>query len=78
MGVLMHSLGKIVGGQLACIGGLFLYIEGIKHGLMPLGDKIGADLPPKVSPLVLYIITFFTGLIGLNPSLSLKFYSLFC
>ncbi len=60
----MHDLGKIVGGQIAVMVGLFLFIEGIKHGLMPLGSKIGSGLPQKVSPFVLYIITFITGIIG--------------
>jgi hypothetical protein len=64
MGVLMHSLGTIIGGQIMVMVGLFLFIEGIKNGLMPLGTKIGNGIPEAVPPWALYIITFITGIIG--------------
>ena len=65
MGVLMHHLGTIVGGQIMVMVGLFLFIEGIKNGLMPLGTKIGNGIPNAVPPWALYIITFITGIIGM-------------
>ena len=68
MGVVMHDLGQIVGGQIMVMVGLFLFIEGIKNGLMPLGTKIGNGIPEAVPPWALYVITFITGIIGMTSA----------
>jgi hypothetical protein len=52
----------ILGGLLAVIAGLMLFMEGLKLGLMPFGTVIGATLPRK-SPLPLVLaITLVLGI----------------
>ncbi len=53
----------ITGGMLAVIVGLMLFMEGLKLGLMPLGELIGSTLPRR-SPLPL--VLFITLLLGIG------------
>jgi hypothetical protein len=53
----------ITGGLLAVIVGLMLFMEGLKLGLMPLGELIGSTLPRR-SPLPL--VLFITLLLGIG------------
>lgn len=54
--------GIIGGGLLAVVVGLMLFMEGLKVGLMPLGETIGNVLPRR-SPLPLVLlITFLLGI----------------
>ena len=51
----------ITGGLFAVIAGLMLFMEGLKLGLMPLGEAIGITLPKK-SPLpAVLTIAFLLG-----------------
>lgn len=51
----------IAGGLLAVMLGLMLFLEGLKLGLMPLGETIGNILPQRVSLSVVLGITFLLG-----------------
>ncbi|MBF0633417.1 MAG: DUF1538 domain-containing protein [Nitrospinae bacterium] len=51
----------IFAGFVSVIGGLVLFMEGLKVGLMPLGEKLGDSLPAKASLPVFIIITFLIG-----------------
>ena len=52
----------IVGGLLAVVIGLMLFMEGLRVGLMPFGNQIGHSLPRR-SPLPLVLlITFLLGI----------------
>jgi hypothetical protein len=55
------------GGLLAVIVGLLLFMEGLKLGLMPLGETIGNPLP-KRSPLPVVLIVCF--LLGIGVTLA--------
>jgi len=52
----------ITGGLVAVIIGLMLFMEGLKVGLMPLGETLGTRLPSKASLPVVLIITFMLGI----------------
>ncbi len=52
----------ITSGLLAVILGLMLFIEGLKQGLMPLGEMIGDILPAKLPLQTVVIITFMLGM----------------
>lgn len=53
----------ITGGLFAVIAGLMFFMEGLKLGLMPLGELIGSGLPRR-SPLPL--VLFITLLLGIG------------
>ncbi len=58
----VNDLGVIIAGLIAVILGLMFFMEGLKLGLMPFGEAIGATLPVK-SPLpVVLIVTFLLGI----------------
>ena len=52
----------ITGGLLSVMIGLMLFIEGLKMGLMPLGETIGNTLPAKSSLFVVLVIVFLLGI----------------
>jgi hypothetical protein len=53
---------SVTAGLLAVMVGLMLFMEGLKLGLMPLGETIGNTLPAR-SPLpVVLIVTFLLGI----------------
>ncbi len=49
-------------GLLAVIVGLMLFMEGLKHGLMPFGETIGEALPRKLSLYNVLVIIFLLGI----------------
>jgi len=62
--VLHHQIPQpwlILSGVLAVILGLMLFMEGLKHGLMPLGERIGHFLPRKLPLPVVLLIAFLLG-----------------
>ena len=52
----------IMGGILAVIVGLMIFMEGLKLGLMPFGEVIGHNLPRKSSLKVVLFIVFVLGI----------------
>jgi len=52
----------IVGGLLAVVVGLMLFMEGLKVGLMPFGEIIGSTLPAKAALPVVLVIAFVLGI----------------
>jgi len=63
--VLHHQISQpmlILSGILAVILGLMLFMEGLKHGLMPLGESIGHSLPRKLPLPVVLLIAFLLGI----------------
>jgi hypothetical protein len=52
----------ITAGLVAVIIGLMLFMEGLKVGLMPLGETLGSRLPSKASLPVVLVITFLLGI----------------
>ena len=52
----------ITGGLLSVMIGLMPFIEGLKMGLMPLGETIGNTLPAKSSLFVVLVIVFLLGI----------------
>ncbi len=53
--------GLITGGLIAVILGLMLFMEGLKVGLMPFGERIGAILPGRCKLPAVLIIIFMLG-----------------
>jgi hypothetical protein len=51
-------------GLVAVILGLMFFIEGIRLGVMPLGENIGATLPEKATMTVIMISAFLLGTIA--------------
>ena len=51
----------IVGGMVGVIAGLVLFMEGLKLGLMPFGESIGAALPVKSPLAVVMIVALLLG-----------------
>jgi hypothetical protein len=54
--------GVILSGLLAVIVGLMLFMEGLKVGLMPLGESLGTILPAKSSLQVVLLVAFILGI----------------
>lgn len=52
----------VVGGLLAVILGLMLFMEGLRLGLMPFGETIGNKLPKKSSLPVVLVVVFLLGI----------------
>ncbi|MBT4762395.1 MAG: DUF1538 domain-containing protein [Bdellovibrionaceae bacterium] len=51
----------ISGGLVAVMGGLMLFMEGLKLGLMPFGESIGNTLPVKSPLVVVLLVAFLLG-----------------
>jgi hypothetical protein len=58
----VRDAGIITAGLLAVIVGLMLFLEGLKVGLMPLGETIGSVLPCRASLPVVLVIAFILGI----------------
>ena len=54
--------GLISGGVIAVILGLVLFMEGLKLGLMPFGESIGAVLPAKAALPVVMLVALLLGI----------------
>lgn len=52
----------IIGGLFGVVIGLMLFMEGIKLGLMPFGQKIGNTLPKKVGLISVLTVAFILGI----------------
>lgn len=52
----------VTGGLLAVVLGLMLFMEGLKLGLMPLGEAIGNTLPSRRPLFVVLLVTFVLGI----------------
>jgi hypothetical protein len=52
----------VTGGMLAVVLGLMLFMEGLKLGLMPLGETIGNTLPSRRPLSVVLLVTFLLGI----------------
>ena len=57
----VEGAGIMTGGLLAVIVGLMMFMEGLKVGLMPLGETIGNMLPRKSPLWVVLAIAFLLG-----------------
>ncbi|MCZ6691177.1 MAG: DUF1538 domain-containing protein [Planctomycetota bacterium] len=57
----VEGAGILTGGLLAVIVGLMMFVEGLKLGLMPLGETIGNRLPHKSPLWVVLMIAFLLG-----------------
>jgi hypothetical protein len=53
---------SISAGLMAVISGLMFFMEGLRIGLMPLGEMLGADLPRKSPVWVVLIFAFVLGM----------------
>ena len=54
----------ITAGLLAVVVGLMFFIEGIRLGVMPLGENIGATLPAKAGMAIILTVAFLLGTIA--------------
>ncbi len=61
----VQGAGQVVGGLIAVIVGLMLFMEGLKLGLMPLGAALGETLPVR-SPLWLVLSVVFLLGVGVT------------
>jgi hypothetical protein len=55
---------SITAGLLSVVLGLMFFIEGIRLGVMPLGENIGATLPAKAGMAVILTVAFLLGTIA--------------
>ncbi len=52
----------IAGAMVAVVVGLMLFMEGLKLGLMPLGERLGETLPTHQPLLVVLLVVFILGI----------------
>jgi hypothetical protein len=64
LGPLVSNIGTIIAGHIAVIFGLFFFMEGLKTGIMPLGDTLGYHLPERVNFGWVLFVSFWTGTLG--------------
>lgn len=57
----IKNLKTVVAGILMSVIGLFLFIQGLKFGLLPLGDSVGASLPALKNKGFIVLIFFIMG-----------------
>ena len=65
--VLRQGVSEAVGitaGLMAVVLGLMFFIEGIRLGVMPLGENIGATLPAKAGMAMILFVAFLLGTIA--------------
>ncbi|MFW6143253.1 MAG: DUF1538 family protein, partial [Desulfovermiculus sp.] len=48
-------------GVLLVMTGLLLFLQGVKIGLLPMGEAIGAELPKRGSVIFLLVFAFILG-----------------
>ncbi|OFH99430.1 hypothetical protein CLOACE_22460 [Clostridium acetireducens DSM 10703] len=56
-----NEMKEIFFGILLSIVGLFLFLQGLKHGLMPLGNAVGSELYKVKYPIFIVLIFFCIG-----------------
>ncbi|HED24601.1 MAG TPA: DUF1538 domain-containing protein [Firmicutes bacterium] len=54
---------QFVAGAIMVGGGLFLFLVGVKVGLLPIGELLGSELVSRGSPLILLAATFVFGFV---------------
>jgi len=54
---------RFVAGAVMVAAGLFLFLKGVRVGLLPMGQSIGAEMPKKVSFGVLLALAFVLGFV---------------
>lgn len=62
LGLPIAFAGMIAAGTLVVIVGLMFFMEGLRLGLMPLGERIGALLPRKAHVGVILMFAFLLGI----------------
>ncbi|MFA6999849.1 MAG: DUF1538 domain-containing protein [Candidatus Paceibacterota bacterium] len=60
----LSQVGWITGGIVIVIMGLVFFLEGVRIGLVPLGETIGDTLPGKSKKSVVLIFAFLMGILG--------------
>jgi uncharacterized protein DUF1538 len=60
---ILHAV-TVTLGQLAVVMGLMFFIEGLRLGVMPLGENIGSTLPAKATMTVILASAFLLGTIA--------------
>jgi hypothetical protein len=60
----LSQIGWITGGIAIVIMGLVFFLEGVRIGLVPLGETIGDTLPGKSKKPVVLIFAFLLGILG--------------
>jgi hypothetical protein len=53
--------GGVVGGLMLVMTGLMLFMEGVKHGLMPFSESIGYNMPQRSPAFVVLTVAFVLG-----------------
>ena len=64
LGSISKDLGIVIAGQFAVIIGLFLYLEGLTLGFMPLSELIGRHVAKELPMWGVLIVSFLMGIIG--------------
>lgn len=65
--VLSSPIGKaggIAGGLMLVMAGLMLFMEGVKHGLMPFSESIGYNMPQRSSAFTVLSVAFVLGVMA--------------
>jgi hypothetical protein len=57
----IQNFSSVMVGLVLITFGLMLFIEGLKYGLMPLGQSVGSLLPQKSGLIVILIFSFLVG-----------------
>ena len=57
----LTSFLQFIIGTLMVVAGLFLFLTGVKIGLLPMGEMIGSHLPRLGSFLLVLVIAFVVG-----------------
>jgi len=57
----IQNVKGLLGGIFLSVVGLFLFIQGLRYGLLPLGEAVGQSLPRSSSLYVILIFAFFLG-----------------
>jgi len=57
------EIGLVIGAMLLVVVGLAMFLEGLKLGVMPLGEVIGKTLPIKVPLWATLLVAFFLGIL---------------
>lgn len=57
----IQNLCTVIIGLVLITLGLMLFIEGLKYGLMPLGQSVGSLLPQKSGLIVILVFSFLVG-----------------
>eukprot|EP00906_Rhabdomonas_costata_P015619 RCo022442 len=59
----LAHMGFVIGGLVLVVVGLFFFLEGLKFGLMPMGNTLGQYLPFKVRAWAMQLVAFLLGVL---------------